>query len=86
MFKVLVLVGSLVALPAFAELERGACKELVKATCGQHKGDRQAMKACMKENKDKFPEECRKRAKKMREHKKEKREQKKNQVEESSES
>lgn len=87
MKKILLLVvATMISLPAMAELERGACKKLVKETCGQHKGDRKAMKACIAENKDKFPEECRERAKKWRKHKKEKREQKKDQMQETSES
>lgn len=56
-------------------LEKGECRKIVKEACGQHKGDRQAFKACLVENKEKFPEECRERAKKWRKHKKEKKDQ-----------
>ena len=55
-----------------AELERGACRDIVKKTCGDKKGDREAFHACMKENKDKFPAECKERFEAMKEKRKEK--------------
>lgn len=83
MKKILIAAMMLFTLPALAGLEKGACKKIVKETCGKHKGDRKAFKACMKENKDKFPEECRERAKKMKEKRKERREQNKESAESS---
>lgn len=46
--------------PAFAKHERksGPCKADIEKFCGDKKGDRKAMKACIKENKDKFSAEC----------------------------
>lgn len=48
------------ATPAFAKHERksGPCKADIDKLCGDKKGDRKAMKACIKENKDKFSPEC----------------------------
>ena len=60
------------SLPVMAELERGACRDIVKKTCGDKKGDREAFHACMKENKDKFPAECKERFEAMKEKRKEK--------------
>ena len=39
----------------------GECRKLKMSLCGEHKGNREAMRACIKENKDSIPEKCRKR-------------------------
>ena len=36
----------------------GACKADIEKFCGAHKGNRKAMKECIKTNKDKFSAEC----------------------------
>ena len=36
----------------------GACKADIDKFCGAHKGNRKAMKECVKTNKDKFSAEC----------------------------
>lgn len=37
---------------------QGACKTDIDKLCGSHKGDRAAMKACIKQNKENFSAEC----------------------------
>jgi hypothetical protein len=53
---------ALFTLPASAERgkgkKNGPCKADIEKFCGDKKGDRKAMKACIKENKDKFSAEC----------------------------
>lgn len=37
---------------------QGACKADIDKLCGSHRGDRAAMKACIKQNKENFSAEC----------------------------
>lgn len=37
---------------------QGACKADIEKFCGSHKGNRQAMRACIKQNKENFSAEC----------------------------
>lgn len=48
------------AAPVFAKGDRknGPCKAEIEKLCGDKKGDKKAMKACIKENHDKFSAEC----------------------------
>lgn len=61
--KILIVITSftLLALPASAnrkEGKNGPCKADIEKFCGDKKGDRKAMKACIQDNKDKFSAEC----------------------------
>jgi hypothetical protein len=50
---------SLASLPLTAKgKHNGPCKADIEKFCGAKKSDRKAMKACIKENKDKFSAEC----------------------------
>jgi hypothetical protein len=62
-----ILLAALIALaPAFAEKGKrdhnggkgGACKADIERVCGAHKGDKKAMRACIKANIDQFSPEC----------------------------
>ncbi len=45
--------------PNAGRAKAGACKADIEKFCGAHKGNRKAMKDCIKTNKDKFSAECR---------------------------
>jgi|JI8StandDraft_1071087.scaffolds.fasta_scaffold144933_2 flagellar motility protein MotE (MotC chaperone) len=62
-----ILLAALIALaPAFAEKgnrqrkggKGGACKADIERLCGAHKGDKKAMRACIKANADQLSPEC----------------------------
>lgn len=46
--------------------QQGACQADMEKLCGNHKGDRQAMKACLQQNKDNFSAECKAQREKFR--------------------
>lgn len=60
--KILTVMAILIfAVPAVSAKEgrkSGPCMADIQKLCGDKKGDRKAMKACIKENKDKFSPEC----------------------------
>jgi hypothetical protein len=51
--------GLTAALAANQKQHNTACKADVEKFCGQHKGKRDAMRECIKANKDSFSAECR---------------------------